>query len=198
MTTLPRPHSKLDLTISNILNWNGHRYNQLFHETPSPTVPLAPSHLSNATKTVKKDNGTCPQINNLWESLLPGAWEFSNFERIHPTKWDWEGLSPTVVAARDVVNSPRAVTSHSAQSYFTTFFQEPSHILFRELLTNKWSRDHPLRMMSPENTFTLGTCTCSWMSGVTFSVHRPWFQAHLPRVLMIACLSFFISLENQV
>ena len=60
-----------------------------------------------------------------------------NFKRILPTKWDWEGLSPTVVAARDVVNSPRAVTSHSAQSYFTTFFQEPSHILFRELLTNK-------------------------------------------------------------
>ena len=56
MTTLPRPHSKLDhlqhsqLIIAN----NGRRYNQLFHETPGPTVPLAPSHLSNATKTVKK------------------------------------------------------------------------------------------------------------------------------------------------
>ena len=178
-----------------------HRYNQLFHETPGPTVPLAPSHLSNATKTVKKDNGTCPQINNPWESLLPGAWEFSNFERIHPTRWDWEGLSPTVVAARDVVNSPRAVTSHSAQSYFTTFFQEPSHILFRELLTNKW-RDHPVRVMSNPRIHShwgpLPIPGGSQEQRVTFSAHRPWFQAHLPRVLKISCLSFFISLENQV
>ena len=111
------------------------------------------------------------------------------------------GLSPTVVAARDVVNSPRAVTSHSAQSYFTTFFQEPSHILFRELLTNKWSRDHPVRVMSNPRIHShwrpLRLLGCQEQR-VTFSAHRPWFQALLPRVLKISCLPFFISLENQM